>query len=358
MNIVKLKFYPYKLKFSSPIITSKKSFNFREGFTVRLTDEKNKFYWGDVAPLPSFGTETFRDAYDKLSELENLINNIDLPEIFNILNSFRLYNFPSVKFGIEQALINFSFINDFKPVTEQFTSGSRELQISGLSDSSRDKDHKTEFNELIEAGIRTFKIKIGKNNFEEDLNCIKAVRELDENVVIRLDINGAWTFREAKRKINKLTEYGIEFIEQPVKDLNDLRKLSKISPIPIAVDESIVNYKIAKEIIESGIFKFVVIKPTVLGSIFDSLKLINLANSKKIKIIVSSSFESMLGKSILFLLAAQSNHNFAHGLIANKIFEKDLFPNPFDIITGKIKFELDNYVKFIEQLTDFEHDNY
>ncbi len=358
MNIESLNFYSYKLKFCQPLRTSKETFIFREGFIIRLTDGQNTQYFGEVAPLPSFGTETAGEASDKLNQLKNIIKNTDLPEIFNILNSIKLYNFPAVKSGMEQAIINFSFLNGFEPVTGQFQTSSKEFKVAGITGASQKQNCKPVMSELIEAGIKTFKIKTGKENFENDLACIKTLRDLDETVAIRLDVNGAWSFREAKKKIEKLTGYGIEFIEQPVKSLNDLYKLSKILPIPIAVDESIKNYKTAKEIIESGIFKFVILKPAVLGSILDSLKLIDLGNTHKVNIIISSSFESVLGKSILYLLAAQTNHNFAHGLVANKIFDDDLFRDPFCIKDGKVKFELARYIDFIKQLTELEYDEH
>ncbi len=357
MMINNLNFYPYKLNFSSVLKTSKEDFNIREGLLLRLTSDTNKFYWGDVTPLPSFGTETFTEAKEEVKTLIPVFENTDLPEIFNLVNSFRLFQFPALKFGIEQAIINFSFDSNFKPVTEQFVHTNLEIATSALLGSNSIKNGFDEFSELLKKGIKTFKIKIGRNNFNKDLEYIKNIRELGSNFKIRLDANASWSLREAKKFIPMLRKYDIEFIEQPVKTLKDLYELAKFSEVPIAVDESVTDYKTAVKIIESGKFNFIVLKPVVLGSIFDSLKLINLANSKKINAIVSSSFESMLGKSILFLLAAQANHNFAHGLIANKIFDKDLFSNPFDSVNGKIKFELNKYIEFIEKLSTFDYDN-
>ncbi len=354
MNIVKLKIFPYRLKFNSSLKTSKETFNVRQGFLIQLVDEEGKFFWGDVSPLPSFGTETLQNAKNKLDELRDLFDNIDLSEIFNIANSIRLYKYPAVKFGLEQAALNLAVYYDFKPVTEQFKFAEKfRIPVSGLIGTTDFPLCEEMIRKITDNKIDTVKLKIGYKDFIEELKCIETISRINNKINIRLDVNGAWSFRKAKKYLEKLSDYNIEYIEQPVVRLTDLYKLSAISKIKIAADESVKNYKSAMEIINSRKLDFIVIKPQVLGSVFDTLKIINEATSGNINIIISSVFESAIGRSILYLLAAQNNHGYAHGLIANRIFENDITELPFTNRDGKIIFGKKDYLKLVERLTGF-----
>ncbi len=355
MIIREIKFIPYKLKFISPLKTSKETFEYRKGFLIRLTDSGGNNFYGDVAPLVSFGTETLEDAKIKLTSIQALLTGKDYPDIFNFINSFELHGFPAVKFGIEQALINFAFFHNFKPVTEQFNSGEEiHIPVSGVIGISGKTECVNKIKEFIKLGIDTVKLKIG-DDFNNDLNCINSILNLNNNVKLRLDVNGKWNLRKAKTNFAKLPNSRIEFIEQPVKNLEGLNKLAGLTKIKIAPDESVKNFKTAMQIIDNRNFEFIIIKPQVLGSIFDTLKIITRANSKGVKVIISSVFESVVGKSILYLLAAQTNHGYAHGLTANKIFENDLFEAPFKFYEGKIILTKNEFNKFVRILSESEY---
>lgn len=89
-------------------------------------------------------------------------------------------------------------------------------------------------------GCTTVKIKV--NAFEDGAALVEAVLQVIPDAKIRLDVNGGWSLRDA---IEYLYEYHsrfgdiFEYIEQPCKDLFDLRQLKRETPFKIAADESI-----------------------------------------------------------------------------------------------------------------------
>jgi L-alanine-DL-glutamate epimerase-like enolase superfamily enzyme len=81
------------------------------------------------------------------------------------------------------------------------------------------------------------KVKVGVPG---DVELVALVRELSD-ARIRVDANAGWTFAEARRKIPRLVELGVELIEQPLPatHLEGMRTLRASCPVPIIADESV-----------------------------------------------------------------------------------------------------------------------
>ncbi|UPV74809.1 dipeptide epimerase [Halorussus limi] len=92
----------------------------------------------------------------------------------------------------------------------------------------------------VERGYSVLKVKVGTDRDEE---IISTVREAAPEATIRVDANEAWSPREAVRKIDRLAEYDLEFVEQPVSadDPEGLKFVRDRSVLPIAADESCVT---------------------------------------------------------------------------------------------------------------------
>ena len=89
-------------------------------------------------------------------------------------------------------------------------------------------------------GCTTVKIKV--NGFDDGAALVKAVLEELPDAKIRLDVNGGWSLENA---IQYLYEFHLrfgeifEYIEQPCRELHDLKALKRETPYKIAADESI-----------------------------------------------------------------------------------------------------------------------
>ncbi|MBU4199744.1 MAG: dipeptide epimerase [Verrucomicrobia bacterium] len=83
------------------------------------------------------------------------------------------------------------------------------------------------------------KIKVGAPG---DVEILKAIRD-NTDAVIRVDANTGWGVDEAIKRINKMAEYNIELVEQPIppKNFEGLRKISRNTCVPIMADEDSVT---------------------------------------------------------------------------------------------------------------------
>ena len=70
----------------------------------------------------------------------------------------------------------------------------------------------------LAAGFEVFYLKVGLGD-ADDLEAVAAVREaLGAGPRLRLDANGTWTIPQALCNLRAMTEYDIDFVEQPVRD--------------------------------------------------------------------------------------------------------------------------------------------
>ena len=82
--------------------------------------------------------------------------------------------------------------------------------------------------------------------------CAKRVG--DEESTLRADANGAWNAHEAIEQLQRLEQFKLAAIEQPVpaEDLEGMKRVRAGSGIPVMADESLVTLEQARRLIELG----------------------------------------------------------------------------------------------------------
>jgi len=91
-------------------------------------------------------------------------------------------------------------------------------------------------------GFNAVKIKIGKENIEEDVERIKAVRELiGDNVTFMVDANYSMTVEQAIIASNMFKSYNIEWFEEPTipDDYKGYRRIADSTDVPLAMGENL-----------------------------------------------------------------------------------------------------------------------
>lgn len=319
MKFTKFSYKRYLCNLSSSIISSKSVMNNKDIIILQAKLENNKTFYGEVSPLQNFSKENIDDCEKIINDLLN--KNFFYNNIKSIKNDLNLFDdFPSLKYGIEQLIFGVESQNNFN----SFTLNQKKININGIIGilDSNETINKTRY--LVDKAFQTIKLKIGREFFEEDLKIVdKIFNQFNDRLILRLDVNGKWNLSEAINNISKLSKYNIQFIEQPVKDKSDLIKLAEKFN-NIAPDESLTNYNETETFINSDLFNFIILKPSIRIGFFDSIKLIELANKKEIKAIVTSSYETLIGRTALIYLASLTNHNLAHGLGTELLELEDL----------------------------------
>lgn len=342
MTISSFKYFPFSLKLISPFQTSSQTLTERNGFIISITDELGNRSYGECSPLPGISIETIDDAERILKGFQYQIVGFSIKENINaiaeLLSEFHLV--PSLRFALEQATIGLLMKRNKNFIDEFFTAPKSQIIVNAVISLGEEKNILELINNKLNKGYTTFKIKIGRNDFDQDFKLIKNIRdEFGYTIKIRLDANMKWSYENAISNLDRLSNFSIEYIEEPCNNLNDNLRHSQTSSLPIALDESLSSTEVVYKVINDSNINFIILKPMIYGGIISSLQIIQEAMKKNKNIIISSSFESAVGKSALAFLASSIDHSFAHGLDTSDYFINDVCKDLFEVKEGKIYFD-------------------
>ncbi|MGK7902971.1 MAG: o-succinylbenzoate synthase [Hormoscilla sp.] len=317
-------FRPYQRRFRRSLTTSHGEWHVRQGIIVRLRDATGKVSWGEIAPLPWFGSETWEQA---LSFCQNLPSEITWDIIKAIPDDL-----PACQFGFESAIDTLPFVGS--PQTPLKKGGFRKppLLQGGVwggslatnadhtqSQESSSHDESITYSYLLPAGpeslqswpgfwhqgYRTFKWKIAVMPIVEELKIFaQLTKELPRGTKLRLDANGGLTWEEACQWLDACEGKAVEFIEQPlaVEKFEEMQKLSGQYSTLIALDESVAGIDRLETCYHRGWRSIFVIKAAIAGS---PSRLRQFCQSHPIDIVFSSVMETAIGRNAALKLAAE-----------------------------------------------------
>ena len=134
------------------------------------------------------------------------------------------------------------------------------------------------------------KVKLG-TDLIKDKSIIEHIRR-ETDKTIRIDANEGWDLETGISMSYWLADNNVEFIEQPFKssNLSDTAKLKNKSPLPIIADENSVNASDIPRI--ENVFDGINIKLMKCGSLFEAVKMVNMARERGMKIMLGCMIES------------------------------------------------------------------
>lgn len=137
------------------------------------------------------------------------------------------------------------------------------------------------------------KIKLGSDN---DLELLQTIRSATDKE-LRVDANCGWTPAHAVRMLPVLEEFGVTVLEQPVVagDLDGLAHIRRHARIPLIADESCVTAGDISAL--AGRVDGINIKLAKCGSLREALRMIAVARSHGMMVMVGCMIESSLGIS-------------------------------------------------------------
>lgn len=339
MKNISLTYSPYNLKLNKPFKTSSGEISVRKGFVISITGDSAAEGIGEAAPLPEFGSESFEEDEEAL---KNIRLNLKL-DFNNLISSVEeclvgFNHLPALKSGIEQAALNLICIERKTTLSELFNRPvSRNISVNGIIGLENLEDSINEARQLRLKGFRTIKVKAGRENFEDDYAVVENVRrEVGKNIRIRVDANGKWKPADAINNIKRIEAFDIEYVEQPVSSIDDFKRIKDVVSIPLAADESLRNYNDAMKIIENNLAQVLILKPMMLGGLSATLKINDAAEKNNIKVVITSSFETSIGRSVAVFAAAVLKQRTAHGLAVADYFQNTIVNDPFPVTNGLI----------------------
>jgi o-succinylbenzoate synthase len=178
-------------------------------------------------------------------------------------------------------------------------------------------------------GYDCFKLKVG---LADDEARVAAVRDaIGPDALLRLDANGAWTPADAIARIERLTAYGLEFVEQPCLTLDDLAAVRRACSVRIAADEPVQTAEDVDAAARAEACDIVSIKLAPMGGVSEASHAIAAAREAGIEPYISSTLDGPWGIAAALQLASAEEISLHCGLATLGLFAAaiaDALPPP------------------------------
>jgi|TARA_B110000090_G_C13393200_1_gene450246 o-succinylbenzoate synthase len=313
------------LDFIKPAKTSRNIFTKRAIYLIELYDTKSgKMGLGEAAPLSLLSVDDVADYEPILQKkLEEFCEVGDLREI-------DLEQYPSIRFGIETALLDLKSDDVGRMYHTSFTRGEVKMPVNGLVWMNDSEAMYEEAVAKIKAGFDVIKFKIGALDFDEECRMLEKIRKEYSafKVTLRVDANGAFKANEALEQLNELKRFELHSIEQPIatQQWDDMAKLCKESPIDIALDEELIGTKIdlAAQMLNHIKPNYLILKPNLIGGVSQADKWIEHAHKLDIDWWATSALESNVGLNAIAQWVSTYPVTLHQGLGTGGLFANNL----------------------------------
>lgn len=324
----------YELHFKRPAATSRGTYKTRTVWYLFLKED-GKTGIGECAPLPGLNTET-------PEEVERLLNDICANPTYFLKNPEAVKKVSSVRFALETALRDLQNGGHQNLFPSDFSEGKKGIPINGLIWMGEIDFMLQQIHEKLKAGFRCIKLKIGSLDFNKELEILGSIRKKYDasQVTLRVDANGAFQPDEASEKLQKLAQFDLHSIEQPIAagQWEKMAAICKTSPVPVALDEELIGIhdKNEKEKLLNIIRpQYLILKPSLHGGFSGCEEWINLAKTRSIGWWVTSYLESNIGLNTIAQWTFQQNAKGHQGLGTGGLFINNI-PSPLEIRDEKL----------------------
>jgi len=204
--------------------------------------------------------------------------------------------------------------------------------------------------QAVAAGFATLKLKAGAERETEVLvDRVRAVRTaVGPDVRLRLDVNGAWDLETATERLEAISRFRLEYVEQPLAgdDAAEMAELRSRVRVPLAADETVTSLRAARQLLDADAVDVLVVKPVRVGGPVVAAEIADLAAEHGVPVVISTLFETGVGiaagLAIAAALPASGNGRDRtarapdHGLATAGLLEHDLLVDGLVLDEGRL----------------------
>jgi o-succinylbenzoate synthase len=315
-------------RFSIPLTTvlnlRGESLSERRGLVLVLRDAEGREGFGEAAPLPGFSAESIDQVVQWLKEWCG-----GLPQ------KARLAAPKSALYAISQAMVDIkSAATGWKP--HRILSGQASSVVHVNAVILRGEDLRQQIERVEASGFRAVKLKVG-GDVDEAANYVnEALDLLRPTISVRLDANRAWSYNDATRFARQIPKERIEYIEEPLAEPEHLAEFAGSSNLPIALDESLLEWP-RKQLADATFAHAFIVKPMMIGGAGEVWTVIQQAVRARAKVVFSGAFESDLGQRHLLAMAGAWAPGICHGMDTARFLAHGLLENPGTATGARIR---------------------
>jgi len=342
--MLRLEMKPSTLDFKFSARTSRGTMPARKVWFIQITDDQGNVGVGEVAPIDRLSPEEIADIPDLLLKYQLMLADHKRPgtkeAVFELVEGLVPKEESSVRFGLEMALLDLisgGTRKIFRREPEKI-----DIPVNGLVWMGDVPFMESQIKEKLDRGFRCIKLKVGANDFESELGVIKKLRGISDDIVIRLDANGAFETSKVLFKLRQLSKYNIHSIEQPILPMQPeaMEIVCKKSEIPIAFDEELIYVFSSQDrmsLIQELKPHYLVLKPTLHGGFNSVSEWIDLAEMHNVGWWITSYLESNVGLNAIAQFTSLYDNKEYHGLGTGGLYANNII-SPMVVKEGRLKY--------------------
>jgi len=288
----------WRAKLTRPFSTAKGQHDLLENvlFSLELSEGVRGF--GEAAVATHITGETVQGTLKNLKEASRSVIGRDLMEFPELAEEFK-GKFAKNKCALaalEMALLDAATRKKKMPFWKAFGTRAHVLTTDMTVVLGDVPEAETAAREILKRGIRSFKVKIGRD-FDRDLKRVAAVARIAGKCPLYLDANQGFTAAQTLKFLKELAWLKIKplLVEQPVpkEDWEGLAKVTREGKVLVCADESVSSLQDARRLIKTKAAGAINVKFTKTG-ILEAYEIALLAKKYGIKLMVGTMIETPL----------------------------------------------------------------
>jgi o-succinylbenzoate synthase len=340
MNTYKAKYEKRTFFFKQPSGTSRGILTEKHAWFLFIwnTEKPEIVGVGECSIIPGLSPD-FIDFEQYENKVKAVVDDIT----HYVLHKEELVNFPSILFGLECAELDCENGGIGLFFDTPFYHGKSEIPINGLIWMGDESFMRSQVEEKLEAGYSCIKMKVGAIDFEAEWNILNEIRKRysPDQLILRVDANGAFDAKNADYYLNRLAELHLHSIEQPIAAGNwsEMKTLCMNTPLSIALDEELIGIttRSQKELLLQTIQpQFIILKPSLHGGFQGCREWIQVAESLSIPWWITSALESNVGLNAITQFTATFDNLLHQGLGTGALYVENT-PSSLRIEDGKLR---------------------
>lgn len=342
---IQASYFKKVFQFNFKARTSRGLMRDKTSWFIKLYDYSNPhtFGIGECGPLQGLSIDALPDLEERIFEIVNKFNALRIKEAaLEEITSIIPTELPSVVFAFETAWFDLKNGGQRVIYDNAFIRG-ESIPINGLVWMGDMDFMMNQINQKIEQGFTCIKLKVGGLDFDRECDILSYIRKryFRDDITIRLDANGGFKVDDVLFKLEQLSKFNVQSIEQPLKPgMKETEELCRKSPIPVAFDEELIDKRTHAEKMEllSRLRpQFIVLKPTLHGGLSGCEEWIKIAQSLGIGWWLTSALESSIGLNAICQFTANYEIDMPQGLGTGMIYQNN-FDSPLSVKDGYISY--------------------
>ncbi|MEV7872229.1 enolase C-terminal domain-like protein [Streptomyces sp. NPDC088124] len=344
MKIVRVEAIPFAIPYAKPLKFASGEVHTADHVLVRVHTDEGLVGTAEAPPRPFTYGETQESIIAVIDKLfaPQIVGLTPLEREVVHARLDRTVGNPTAKAAIDMALWDILGQAAGMPVSGLLGGCTDRMRVSHMIGFAPAREMVAEAERVRDRyGITTFKVKVGRQPYTDDVTACLALREnLGPDVELYIDGNRGWSAAESARALRELADVGLLFAEElcPADDVLGRRWLVERCPVPFIADESAIRAaEVTREIL-GGSATAISVKTARTG-FTASQRVLHECEGLGVPVVMGNQIDGQIGTvcTVAFGAAHRSASRYAGELSNFLDMTDDLLTEPLTIEAGTLR---------------------